>query len=107
MPALLYTLLNPPGSSTASGWGVPMATDIAFALGIMALLGSKVPTALKVFLTTVAIADDLGSVLGIAFFYTSDIGWSYLAIGGGALALMTLANLMGVRSALFYGVVGI
>jgi len=107
MPALLYTLLNPPGSSTASGWGVPMATDIAFALGIMALLGSKVPAALKVFLTTVAIADDLGSVLVIAFFYTSDIGWSYLAIGGGALALMTLANLMGVRSALFYGVVGI
>ena len=106
-PALLYTLLNPPGSLTASGWGVPMATDIAFALGIMALLGSKVPTALKVFLTTVAIADDLGSVLVIAFFYTNDIGWNYLAIGGGALAVMTIANLIGVRSALFYGVVGV
>ena len=107
IPALIYTVLNPPGSFTASGWGVPMATDIAFALGIMALLGSKVPTALKLFLTTVAIADDLGSVLVIAFFYTSDIGWSYLAIGGGALAAMTTANLLGVRSAVFYGLVGI
>ncbi|MCC7502736.1 MAG: Na+/H+ antiporter NhaA [Flavobacteriales bacterium] len=107
VPALIYALLNPPGSFTGSGWGVPMATDIAFALGIMALLGSKVPTALKVFLTTVAIADDLGSVLVIAFFYTSDIGWNYLAIGGGALAVMTVANLVGVRSAVFYGVVGI
>jgi len=106
-PALLFLLFNAPGSDTSSGWGVPMATDIAFALGIMALLGSKVPTALKVFLTTVAIADDLGSVLVIAFFYTSDIGWSYLAIGGGALAVMMIANLMGVRSALFYGVVGV
>jgi NhaA family Na+:H+ antiporter len=107
VPALLFVLFNPPGSDTNSGWGVPMATDIAFALGLMALLGSRVPTALKVFLTTVAIADDLGSVLVIAFFYTQEIGWNYLAIGGGALATMVLANLLGVRSYLFYGVVGI
>jgi Na+:H+ antiporter, NhaA family len=106
-PALIFLLFNLKGSDTAIGWGVPMATDIAFALGIMALLGDKVPLALKVFLTTVAIADDLGSVLVIAFFYTQEIGWSYLAIGGGALAVMMAANLLGVRNAVFYGVFGI
>ena len=106
-PALIFLLFNPNGSGTTSGWGVPMATDIAFALGIMALLGDKVPLALKVFLTTVAIADDLGSVLVIAFFYTHEIGWNYLAIGGGALAVMITANLLGVRNTLFYGIFGI
>lgn len=106
-PALIFLLFNPAGGATSNGWGIPMATDIAFALGLMALLGSRVPTALKLFLTTVAIADDLGSVLVIAFFYTEQIGWSYLAIGGGALAVMVTANVMGVRSAVFYGVFGI
>ncbi|MBL8001831.1 MAG: Na+/H+ antiporter NhaA [Flavobacteriales bacterium] len=106
-PALIYLLFNPPGTELARGWGVPMATDIAFALGILALLGDKVPAALKVFLATVAIADDLGSVLVIAFFYTEQIGWAYLAIGGGALALLIAANLLGVRSPVFFGVIGI
>ena len=106
-PALIYLLFNPAGTEMARGWGVPMATDIAFALGILALLGDKVPAALKVFLATVAIADDLGSVLVIAFFYTDQIGWTYLAVGGGALALLVSANLLGVRSPVFFGFIGI
>ena len=106
-PALIFLVFNPPSSGLSSGWGVPMATDIAFALGIMALLGDRVPTALKVFLTTVAIADDLGSVLVIAFFYTEQIGWAYLAIGAAALLVLVAANRLGVRSPVFYGIVGI
>ncbi len=105
-PALIFLLFNGPRTGFSQGWGIPMATDIAFALGLMALLGDRVPTALKIFLTTVAIADDLGSVLVIAFFYTEQIGWAYLGIGGGALAMLATANVLGVRSPLFYAVVG-
>jgi len=106
LPALIYFLFNP-GGPQSNGWGIPMATDIAFALGIMSLLGNRVPLSLKIFLTALAIADDIGAVLVIAFFYTSDI--SMLSLGIGALFLMLLlaANYMGVRSTLFYGLVGI
>ena len=105
-PALIYFLFNP-GGPQSNGWGIPMATDIAFALGIMSLLGNRVPLSLKIFLTALAIADDIGAVLVIAFFYTSDI--SMLSLGFGALFLMLLlaANYIGVRSTLFYGLVGI
>jgi NhaA family Na+:H+ antiporter len=105
-PALIYTLFNPTGEAS-HGWGIPMATDIAFALGILYLFGDKVPVSLKVFLTTIAIVDDLGAVLVIAFFYTSEINFHSLAVAGGFLVLLAIANRLGVRNTLFYGLVGI
>ena len=105
-PALIYFLFNP-GGPQSNGWGIPMATDIAFALGIMSLLGNRVPLSLKIFLTALAIADDIGAVLVIAFFYTSDISMLSLGIGALFLVLLLAANYIGVRSTLFYGLVGI
>lgn len=107
VPALIYLSFNHPMSITGNGWGIPMATDIAFALGILYLLGDKVPVSLKVFLTALAIADDLGAVLVIAFFYTSDINVLNLLTGAAFLAVLVLGNRIGIRSTLFYGVVGI
>lgn len=105
-PALFYVAFNF-GKESLSGWGIPMATDIAFAIGILALLGSKVPTGLKVFITALAIADDIGAVLVIAFFYTSNISIISLAIAGGVLVLLMAANLSGIRNLIVYSVLGI
>ncbi|MEA1787432.1 Na+/H+ antiporter NhaA [Arenibacter sp. GZD96] len=105
-PALLYLFFNPEGQAS-NGWGIAMATDIAFALGVLYLLGSKVPTSLKIFLTALAIADDIGAVLVIAFFYTSDINLMSLGVGALFFAILITANFIGVRSTLFYGIVGI
>src|SRR5690606_23423798 len=88
-------------------WGIPMATDIAFALGILYLLGDRIPLSLKVFLTALAIADDVGAVLVIAFFYTSDISFFSLGIGSIFLAVLVIANALGVRTSVFYGIFGI
>lgn len=106
VPALVYFALNPTGD-VHTGWGIPMATDIAFALGVLYLLGNRIPLALKVFLTALAIVDDLGAVLVIAFFYTSDISMMNLAIGLIFLLAMYIGNKMGVRSILFYSLLGI
>jgi Na+:H+ antiporter, NhaA family len=106
LPAVLYSALNATGPG-ARGWGIPMATDIAFALGILALLGRRVPLALKVFLMALAIADDLMAVLVIALFYTSTIAWPNLAVGALFLVLLIGANLAGVRHPLVYSVLGI
>lgn len=106
VPALIYFSLNP-SSDVHSGWGIPMATDIAFALGVMYLLGSKVPLALKVFLTALAIVDDLGAVLVIAFFYTTDISSVNLLIGFSMLLMMFIGNRLGIRSTIYYAVFGI
>ena len=106
VPAILFVSFNTQAPEK-NGWGIPMATDIAFALGILSLLGKRVPTALKVFLTALAIADDLGAVLVIAFFYTSDISVVNLLSGVAFLIILMLANILGVRSVIFYGIVGI
>lgn len=108
LPALIYTLMNMGnGADAAKGWGIPMATDIAFALGVLYLLGKRVPLSLKVFLTALAIIDDLGAVSVIALFYTDEISLTNLAIGGVFLSLMIAGNLLGVRNAIFYGILGI
>jgi NhaA family Na+:H+ antiporter len=96
VPAAAYALFNAGGEGGA-GWGVPMATDIAFALGVLALLGDRVPLGLKVFLTALAIADDLGAVLVIAVFYTNEIRWGALGLAAVFLVLLSLANLLRVR----------
>lgn len=106
IPALIYLLLNSSGTPR-QGWGIPMATDIAFALGILYLLGDRIPVSLKVFLTALAIVDDLGAVLVIAFFYTSNISFTSLAIGLGFVLAMFLANKSGIRNIIFYAVLGI
>ncbi|MCU0424224.1 MAG: Na+/H+ antiporter NhaA [Candidatus Kapabacteria bacterium] len=105
-PALIYSAFNG-GMPSARGWGIPMATDIAFALGVVALMGSRVPFVLKVFLAALAIADDLGAVLVIALFYTAEIQGMMLLAAGGVFAVALVGNALGVRSVLFYLLVGI
>lgn len=106
VPSLIYLIFNA-GTPTASGWGIPMATDIAFALAVVYALGDKVPLSVKVFLTTLAIVDDIGSVLVIALFYTSEISLVSLGIGAAFLLLLWVAGRMGVRNIWFYAIVAI
>ncbi len=105
-PAIIYFVLNKDGAGR-SGWGIPMATDIAFSLGILALLGRRIPLSLKIFLTAFAIVDDLGAVAVIAIFYTQQLELAYFAAGLGVLAVMIGGNILGVRNTLFYAVLGI
>ena len=106
VPAALYMVFNR-GGPGASGWAIPMATDIAFALGVLALLGSRVPASLKVFLAALAIADDIGAVLVIAFFYTSDLSLTSLGVAAGVLALLFACGSAGVRRPGVYAVLGV
>ncbi|MCB9729909.1 MAG: Na+/H+ antiporter NhaA [Deltaproteobacteria bacterium] len=101
VPALVYTAFNPTGP-TASGWAIPAATDIAFALGILGILGSRVPTALKVFLTTVAVVDDIGAVLIIAIFHTDALNFFPLLWAMGIFAGLLALNRMGIRNLIPY-----
>jgi NhaA family Na+:H+ antiporter len=106
VPAAIYLLFNPPGSEGAKGWAVPMATDIAFALGVLMLIGKRVPFSLKVFLTSLAIVDDIGAVIVIAVFYTSELYVDYLLLAI-LLALMLFGlNAIGIRHPLIYIILG-
>lgn len=106
VPSLIYFFFNK-GEETASGWGIPMATDIAFALAIIAMLGKSVPASLKIFLAALAIADDLGAILVIAIFYTAQIHWNYLLMAAGVFALLLALNHFKIKSLWFYLIPGI
>ena len=106
VPAVIYSVFNN-GTSTASGWGIPMATDIAFAIAVFSLLGNSVPLSLKVFLTALAIVDDLGAILVIAIFYSAEMHLPYLLYAGGILALLTVFNVLGFKNLFFYLVPGL
>ena len=106
LPALIYAAFNF-GRPGQDGWGVPMATDIAFVLGILTLLRSRVPISLKVFFTALAIADDVGAVLVLAVFYSSEIAWLALAAAAVVLLALIALNRMGVRQPLPYALLGV
>lgn len=107
IPALIYVMFNLGNSETLSGWAIPAATDIAFALGILALLGSRVPLSLKLFLLTLAIIDDLGAIVIIAIFYSGELSTSSLILAAIAIAVLAAMNFLGVRRIAAYVVVGV
>ena len=106
VPAAIFAFFNV-GHEGSGGWAIPMATDIAFALGVLALLGSRIPAGLKIFLAALAIVDDIGAVLVIAVFYTADISVGGLAASALALALLFVCNRAGVRSSIVYALLGV
>ncbi|MDE0702726.1 MAG: Na+/H+ antiporter NhaA [Rhodospirillaceae bacterium] len=106
-PALIYAAVNADDPMALRGWAIPAATDIAFAVGILALLGSRVPAGLKVFLLALAVIDDLGAILIIAVFYTADLSLTSLAIAGACAAVLLALNLAGVTRLLLYILVGV
>lgn len=106
VPALVFVALNV-GLPTLRGWAIPAATDIAFAIGILSLLGERVPHALRIFLLSLAIADDIGAVLVIALFYTAELSLGALAVGIGGLMVLWGFNRFGVYNLGVYGVLGI
>ena len=107
VPGLLFLLFNGGDVATRSGWAIPTATDIAFALGILALLGSRVPPALKIFLMALAIIDDLGAIVIIALFYTNDLSVLALGVAAVAIAVLVVMNLLNVRNTGLYLLVGL
>lgn len=106
VPALIFIAITH-GTPASHGWGIPMATDIAFALGVLALLGSRVPVSLKVFVAALAIVDDIFGVLVIAIFYTSHISYASLALGLLGVGISFVANWAGVRSPIIYALIGV
>ena len=106
VPAAIYAAFNA-GTPSVHGWGIPMATDIAFAIGILVMLGRRIPKNLVIFLTALAIADDLGAVLVIAIFYTTSIDANALALAAACLAALVLLNRGGIRHPLPYAILGI
>jgi len=107
VPALIYILININSAETLRGWAIPSATDIAFSLGVLSLLGKRVPLSLKIFLTALAIIDDLGAIVIIAFFYSGNIQISYLLLMAVALGGLILLNRFNVRSFVPYLLIGI
>jgi NhaA family Na+:H+ antiporter len=107
VPALFYIIINYDNPETLNGWAIPSATDIAFSLGILSLLGSRVPISLKIFLTALAIIDDLGAILIIAFFYSGDLSISYLSLILISYIFLLLLNKFNVKKFLPYLLIGI
>jgi len=107
VPALTYILININSPETIKGWAIPSATDIAFSLGVLSLLGKRVPVSLKIFLTALAIIDDLGAIVIIAFFYSGDIQVFYLLLMLVAIGVLFLLNRFNVRSFIPYLLIGI
>ncbi|HEA31254.1 MAG TPA: Na+/H+ antiporter NhaA [Leeuwenhoekiella sp.] len=105
VPALIFVSLNL-GTENVKGWGIPMATDIAYSLGIIGLLGKNVPTQLKTFLIALAIADDIGAILVIALFYSSELSWIYLSLGVGVFGILLVMNWIGIKALIWYVIVG-
>lgn len=105
VPALIYMLFTH-NTPYENGWGIPMATDIAFSLAIISLLGKSVPASIKVFLAALAIVDDLGAILVIAIFYTEQLHWNYLFLSGGVVVLLVLLNYFNVKKHIFYLIPG-
>ena len=106
IPALIYVIINFENNITLNGWAIPSATDIAFSLGILSLLGSRVPISLKIFLTALAIIDDLGAILIIAFFYSGDLSISYLSLILISYIFLLILNKFGVKKFVPYLIVG-
>ncbi|MCP2038693.1 Na+/H+ antiporter NhaA [Chryseobacterium sp. HSC-36S06] len=106
VPALIYFLFNT-GTEYANGWAIPMATDIAFSLAIISLLGKGVPLSLKIFLTALAIVDDLGAIMVIAIFYTDQIQWNYMGLSALMVALLVALNFFNVKKHIFYLIPGV
>jgi Na+:H+ antiporter, NhaA family len=106
VPAVIFLALVGPGAASR-GWGIPMATDIAFALGVLALLGRRIPLGLRIFLTALAIADDLMAVLVIALFYTADLSLPALGAAAVVLGALVVANRLAVRRPLVYALLGV
>ena len=107
VPALIYVALNAATPETLGGWAIPAATDIAFALGALALVGSRAPAALKIFLLALAVLDDLGAIVVIALFYTSNLSLGALGIAAAGFAVLLAMNLLGVKRIGLYIVVGL
>lgn len=106
VPALIFAFFNK-GTEYANGWGIPMATDIAFSLAIISMLGKRVPAAVKIFLAALAIVDDLGAIVVIAIFYTDQLHWDYLAYSAIVMALLIVLNFLEVKKHIFYLVPGL
>ena len=107
VPAAIYIIINIDDSTRLNGWAIPSATDIAFSLGVLSLLGKRVPISLKVFLTALAIIDDLGAIIIIAFFYSGNIQTTYLILMAVAIILLIILNRLNIRSFIPYLIVGI
>jgi Na+:H+ antiporter, NhaA family len=106
IPAVIYGISNM-GTQYSNGWGIPMATDIAFSLAIISMLGSKIPNSIKIFLAALAIVDDLGAILVIAIFYTDQIHWMYLLLSLGVTVLLFILNFLKVTRLIFYIIPGL
>jgi len=107
VPALIYVFINYGDAETLRGWAIPSATDIAFSLGVLSLLGSRVPISLKVFLTALAIIDDLGAIIIIAFFYSGDLKIHYLGLIVVAFILLLILNKFNIKNFILYLLIGV
>ena len=107
IPVLVFWLCAPADADAMRGLATPMATDIAFSLGVLSIFGKRVPLALKVFLATLAVADDLGGIIVIATCYTAHLDAAYLLYAGAMLLLLIIGNIKGIRSKMFYLTIGL